>query len=411
MGLIQKVDDDVCVADKGAKSPQSEKRAAKQQVRGIHAVGGGLDIAAESAVHVRRAAPASGPGVAHSCRTLGHGRLRETVGAAARPIQCACSSASREKTREGALRLDRAAGGVHHTAAMGYHRRAETAAGPRTEGRATGSARPLHAGVGSGYRYYSPGLGRWVNRDPIGEDGGLNLSSFVNNDSVGGLDYLGLSLVGRLRLETLWSALRSGITNMICEAEFTHSVKNSVPSPFNLPYFSNHQLECEASVRASWGPWGERHREGCATPTGGWTRTVEPAEASTLFDGEWGAKGVAVHPAGRAEAWFYMQILNSRSIGGASLDGRIGFEGEYGIRHWNQRPCCRCLHVTLIARCEHTFHERSIYPRGVAAAAVAFAYAGGPAMVASGTQKLATAVGVALKPALDRLLPPLLPAY
>ncbi len=191
MGLIQKVDDDVCVADKGAKSPQSEKRAAKQQVRGIHAVGGGLDIAAESAVHVRRAAPASGPGVAHSCRTLGHGRLRETVGAAARPIQCACSSASREKTREGALRLDRAAGGVHHTAAMGYHRRAETAAGPRTEGRATGSARPLHAGVGSGYRYYSPGLGRWVNRDPIEEAGGANLFGFVANRTPCRVDLLG----------------------------------------------------------------------------------------------------------------------------------------------------------------------------------------------------------------------------
>lgn len=33
-----------------------------------------------------------------------------------------------------------------------------------------------------GYRFYSPGIGRWINRDPIGEDGGLNLyQAYINN--------------------------------------------------------------------------------------------------------------------------------------------------------------------------------------------------------------------------------------
>jgi RHS repeat-associated protein len=31
------------------------------------------------------------------------------------------------------------------------------------------------------YRYYSPDLGRWTKRDPIGENGGVNLYGFVNN--------------------------------------------------------------------------------------------------------------------------------------------------------------------------------------------------------------------------------------
>ena len=35
-----------------------------------------------------------------------------------------------------------------------------------------------------GYRYYSPSLGRWISRDPVGEQGGLNLYGFVNNDPV-----------------------------------------------------------------------------------------------------------------------------------------------------------------------------------------------------------------------------------
>ncbi|MCP4583170.1 MAG: RHS repeat-associated core domain-containing protein, partial [candidate division Zixibacteria bacterium] len=43
-----------------------------------------------------------------------------------------------------------------------------------------------------GYRYYSPGLGRWLNRDPIGESGSLNIYMFLKNDSLNLLDRLGL---------------------------------------------------------------------------------------------------------------------------------------------------------------------------------------------------------------------------
>ena len=43
-----------------------------------------------------------------------------------------------------------------------------------------------------GLRYYNPELGRWVNRDPIGERGGRNLYSFVLNDPCSLWDILGL---------------------------------------------------------------------------------------------------------------------------------------------------------------------------------------------------------------------------
>ena len=43
-----------------------------------------------------------------------------------------------------------------------------------------------------GYRYYSPELGRWTAKDPIGEFGGVNLYGMVGNDVVNGVDYLGL---------------------------------------------------------------------------------------------------------------------------------------------------------------------------------------------------------------------------
>jgi len=44
-----------------------------------------------------------------------------------------------------------------------------------------------------GYRYYRPDLGRWVSRDPIGENGGRNLYVIVHNRSVDRRDLLGLT--------------------------------------------------------------------------------------------------------------------------------------------------------------------------------------------------------------------------
>ena len=43
-----------------------------------------------------------------------------------------------------------------------------------------------------GFRYYDPNLGRWLTRDPIEEQGGLNLYGFCGNDAVNRVDRLGL---------------------------------------------------------------------------------------------------------------------------------------------------------------------------------------------------------------------------
>jgi len=42
------------------------------------------------------------------------------------------------------------------------------------------------------YRAYDPNLGRWLSRDPIAEDGGLNLYGYVGNDPTNHADALGL---------------------------------------------------------------------------------------------------------------------------------------------------------------------------------------------------------------------------
>ena len=43
-----------------------------------------------------------------------------------------------------------------------------------------------------GYRYYLPRLGRWINRDPISEEGGVNLYGYVGNGPIDGVDPDGL---------------------------------------------------------------------------------------------------------------------------------------------------------------------------------------------------------------------------
>ncbi len=43
-----------------------------------------------------------------------------------------------------------------------------------------------------GLRYYNATSGRFINRDPIGEAGGLNLYGFVGNDPINRVDFLGL---------------------------------------------------------------------------------------------------------------------------------------------------------------------------------------------------------------------------
>jgi RHS repeat-associated protein len=46
------------------------------------------------------------------------------------------------------------------------------------------------------HRFYNATLGRFINRDPVGEHGGLNLYAYCGNDGVNHWDYLGIDLWG-----------------------------------------------------------------------------------------------------------------------------------------------------------------------------------------------------------------------
>ena len=60
-----------------------------------------------------------------------------------------------------------------------------------------------------GLRFYSPGLGRWINRDPIGEAGGANLYGFVGNNPINSIDAYGRNMMGL----SMWNPIhKTGIT-------------------------------------------------------------------------------------------------------------------------------------------------------------------------------------------------------
>ena len=63
-----------------------------------------------------------------------------------------------------------------------------------------GEKRPCSYDIASGvtyygFRYYDPVTGRWPSRDPIGEQGGLNLYGFTYNDSINFVDPDGLAVM------------------------------------------------------------------------------------------------------------------------------------------------------------------------------------------------------------------------
>jgi len=121
------------------------------------------------------------------------------------------------------------------------------------------SSKEVHAVSGLYYygeRFYEPNLQRWLNRDPLGEEGGLNLYGFVGNDAVNAIDPLGLifgdksssfwvAYFGRVYdPRAHWENLTGGDTFRTASAYSYHVLK----SPWEMAKLA-HELN-----RAQWHP-------------------------------------------------------------------------------------------------------------------------------------------------------------
>lgn len=127
------------------------------------------------------------------------------------------------------------------------------------------SSKELHSRSGLihfGVRYYSPALQRWINADPIQEDGGINLYAYVGNSPVVRSDPLGAS-VGSF-IKRVWKGIVQGFNKAQQGAKpgwyYAHPGSiMSHPSLYDGPGVSNsdrNALETEAQTR-----WAEEELE------------------------------------------------------------------------------------------------------------------------------------------------------
>jgi RHS repeat-associated protein len=91
-----------------------------------------------------------------------------------------------------------------------------------------------------GYRYYSANNGRWVGRDPKGEDGGLNLFGFTQNSPIHRVDPFGLTS-GSLPETGGTAAIGSGVGGSVGAAagNIVRGVRDMVNAYNNIQNFTD----------------------------------------------------------------------------------------------------------------------------------------------------------------------------
>jgi RHS repeat-associated protein len=140
------------------------------------------------------------------------------------------------------------------------------------------STKPLDPTTGLyyyGYRYYDPVTGRWPSRDPIEEEGGINLYGFVGNDGVNWIDVMGLSkLQGTVWMRCLRCKDGSSKGKMTCWFEMPDGSMGD-PFPTNTGGYKNPDGE-GGDPYGSYSPIPPGEYDVLPKPTGG--KNNQPGE-------------------------------------------------------------------------------------------------------------------------------------
>ena len=98
-----------------------------------------------------------------------------------------------------------------------------------------------------GYRFYSPALMRWLNRDPIGEDGGVNLYAFCKNCPTTYVDIMGCGLDDYLPfLSTILAAIEGYLGHIPGSSTIDYSFVSPQDCKCNP---SQAEILCEKKVK------------------------------------------------------------------------------------------------------------------------------------------------------------------
>ena len=161
-------------------------------------------------------------------------------------------------------RLARPPAGQKHASGFFWAKRQKRVRKPRAKSLNTRQvARPVTTKTASGvlfygYRYYSPSLGRFINRDPIEEQGGINLYSFVGNNSINAWDYLGMLILDQTTLDAIYNAtwwLDEGIDGNAIDAgrnAVWSSMQGVAPTGSTQSEVDSFTASSNASAAATW---------------------------------------------------------------------------------------------------------------------------------------------------------------
>ncbi len=169
-----------------------------------------------------------------------------------------------------------------------------------------------------GYRYYLPELGRWLNRDNIGEDGGLNLYAITGNDPANKTDYLGMASVpwdeiARIQhFDMLKKQLKSQLRSM-CPESATRWKKDGVSNRCCRPDICKEEAErlsdkyinkLEEAYRWRRGPGGYWGNYGPGPFRG---KTAEEFRDTDLTCAGWADLALKAldHPASTSQCWSF----------------------------------------------------------------------------------------------------------
>jgi RHS repeat-associated protein len=97
---------------------------------------------------------------------------------------------------------------------------------PTQNSNSSNAYKPRHSALHYyGYRYYAPKDGRWLGRDLIGEEGGVNLNSFLSNECVDAIDARGLETF-KTKRDASAAALKAAKTAF---SNWSSGVRDGVP--------------------------------------------------------------------------------------------------------------------------------------------------------------------------------------
>ena len=128
------------------------------------------------------------------------------------------------------------------------------------------STKELHGPSGLydyGFRFYSPGLGRWMNRDPIEEQGGINLYSIVGNNPINNVDEYGYIEVSKKFGKGKKNFIDRAINGLLVPAVNTKASKDAFSkagaNTKKLQYIFDNLTVVPGSVKSSKGKQSGTH--------------------------------------------------------------------------------------------------------------------------------------------------------